>query len=154
MSTEPKIEVHLFTDGGCSGNPGPGGWAFLMRHLPSGKEVEKSGAQELTTNNQMELEAVIQGLAALQRPCVVELFTDSTYVGKGMTEWMAKWKSNGWKRKEKSQLVPVKNQDHWIRLDEQLQRHRVKYTKVKGHSGHAENDRVDELAVEAYQKYL
>ncbi len=151
----PKIEVHLFTDGGCSGNPGPGGWAFLLRHLPSGKEIEQSGSLEDTTNNQMELLAVIEGFAALQRPCVIELFTDSSYVGKGMTEWMAKWKKNGWKRKERNgELVPVKNQELWIRLDEQLQRHRVKYTKVKGHSGHPENDRVDELAVAAYQKYL
>lgn len=154
MADSLKIEVHLFTDGGCSGNPGPGGWAFLMRHLPSGTEKEGSGGQELTTNNQMELEAVIQGLSALKRPCAVELFTDSTYVGKGMTEWMPKWKSNGWQRKEKGQFVPVKNQDHWIRLDQQLQRHRVRYTWVKGHDGHAENERVDELAVEAYQKFL
>ena len=79
------IEVHLFTDGGCSGNPGPGGWGFILRHLPSGKEVEKSGAMVQTTNNQMELEAVIQGLSELKRPCGVELFTDSVYVGKGMT---------------------------------------------------------------------
>lgn len=154
MADAPKIEVHLFTDGGCSGNPGPGGWAFLMRHLPSGTEIEGSGGQELTTNNQMELEAVIQGLTSLKRPCAVELFTDSTYVGKGMTEWMAKWKSNGWQRKEKGQFVPVKNQEHWIRLDEQLQRHHVKYTWVRGHSGHAENERVDELAVAAYQEFL
>jgi len=152
--TESKIEIHLFTDGGCSGNPGPGGWAYLMRHLPSGKESEQSGGLEHTTNNQMELLAVIEGLAALKRPCCVELFTDSTYVGKGMTEWMPKWKANGWQRKEKGKNVPVKNQEFWVRLDEQLARHKVKYTRVAGHSGHAENDRVDELAVAAYQKYL
>lgn len=154
MSDSQKIEVHLFTDGGCSGNPGPGGWAFILRHLPSGKEIEESGAWEDTTNNQMELNAVIQGLASLKRPCYVELFTDSTYVGKGMTEWMLKWKSNGWQRKEKSKFVPVKNVELWQELDDQLQKHRVKYTRVAGHSGHAENDRVDELAVAAYQKYL
>ena len=152
--TESKIEIHLFTDGGCSGNPGPGGWAYLMRHLPSGKESEKSGGLPQTTNNQMELLAVIEGLSALKRPCHVELFTDSVYVGKGMTEWMQKWKANGWKRKEKGKSVPVKNQEFWMRLDEQLARHKVKYTRVAGHSGHAENDRVDELAVAAYQKYL
>ena len=152
--TEAKIEIHLFTDGGCSGNPGPGGWAYLMRHLPSGKESEQSGGLEHTTNNQMELLAVIEGLAALKRPCRVELFTDSTYVGKGMTEWMKKWKANGWQRKEKGKNVPVKNQEFWMRLDEQLARHQVKYTRVAGHSGHTENDRVDELAVAAYQKYL
>ncbi|MEM7456506.1 MAG: ribonuclease HI [Planctomycetota bacterium] len=149
-----KIEVHLFTDGGCSGNPGPGGWAFILRHLPSGKEIEQSGGKALTTNNQMELQAVVEGLATLKRPCRVELFTDSVYVGKGMTEWMHKWKKNGWKRKEKNKLVPVKNEEQWRQLDALIQRHRVKYTRVKGHSGHLENDRVDELAVEAYQKYL
>jgi len=154
MTDTPKIEINLYTDGGCSGNPGPGGWAYILRHLPSGKEIEMSGSLENTTNNQMELLAVIEGLVSLKRPCVVELFTDSTYVGKGMTEWMQKWKKNGWKRNEKGKLVPVKNQDFWIRLDEQLERHLVKYTKVKGHSGHPENDRVDELAVAAYQKYL
>lgn len=148
------IEVHLFTDGGCSGNPGPGGWAFILRHLPSSKEIEKSGSLPRTTNNQMELEAVIQGLASLKRPCRVELFTDSVYVGKGMTEWMPKWKSNGWKRRDGKKLVPVKNEDFWKRLDEQLGRHSVKYTRVAGHSGHPENDRVDELAVAAYQKYV
>ena len=92
-SAADTIEVHLFTDGGCSGNPGPGGWGFILRHLASGKEIEKSGGMALTTNNQMELEAVIQGLAMLKRPCRVELFTDSVYVGKGMTEWMPKWLS-------------------------------------------------------------
>jgi ribonuclease HI len=153
-SAADTIEVHLFTDGGCSGNPGPGGWGFILRHLASGKELEKSGGMALTTNNQMELEAVIQGLAMLQRPCRVELFTDSVYVGKGMTEWMPKWKANGWKRREGKKLVPVKNEDFWKRLDQQLARHKVKYTRVAGHSGHEENDRVDGLAVAAYQKYL
>ncbi len=152
--SESKIEIYLFTDGGCSGNPGPGGWAFILRHLPSGKEIEESGSAKHTTNNRMELEAVVQGLSTLKRPCRVELFTDSVYVGKGMTEWMLKWKKNGWKRKEKNKLVPVKNDDLWKQLDEQISRHRVKYTRVAGHSGHPENDRVDELAVAAYQKYL
>lgn len=151
---DKPIEVHLFTDGGCSGNPGPGGWAFILRHLPSDKEIEKSGGAPETTNNRMELEAVVQGLRTLKRPCHVELFTDSVYVGKGMTEWMPKWKANGWKRKEKGKLAPVKNEELWKQLDEVLQRHRVKYTRVAGHSGHRENDRVDELAVAAYQKYL
>ena len=154
MPDNKKIEVNLFTDGGCSGNPGPGGWAFIMRHLPSGKEVEKSGATKETTNNRMELEAVVQGLSRLTRPCRVELFTDSVYVGKGISEWMANWKANGWKRKEKNKLVPLKNDDLWKQLDEQITKHRVKYTRVAGHSGHPENDRVDELAVAAYQKYL
>ena len=152
--TKKEIEVHLFTDGGCSGNPGPGGWAFILRHLASGKEMESSGAAPESTNNRMELEAVVQGLSALKRPCRVELFTDSVYVGKGISEWMSNWKANGWKRKEKNKLVPVKNDDLWKQLDELLSRHQVKYTRVAGHSGHPENDRVDELAVAAYQKYL
>ncbi len=152
MPTTP--EVHLFTDGGCSGNPGPGGWAFLLRHPKTGKKLENSGGEPETTNNRMELTAVIEGLATLKRNTQVELFTDSVYVGKGMSEWMPKWKANGWKRREGKQLKPVKNEDLWRRLDEQLQKHQVKYTRVAGHSGHPENDRVDELAVAAYQKYL
>jgi len=148
------VEVQLFTDGGCSGNPGPGGWAFLLRHPKTEKQLENSGGERETTNNRMELMAVIEGLATLKRPTRVELFTDSVYVGKGMTEWMPKWKQNGWKRKEGGKLKPVKNEDLWRRLDEQVARHQVKYTRVAGHSGHPENDRVDELAVAAYQRFL
>jgi ribonuclease HI len=147
-------QVHLFTDGGCSGNPGPGGWAYLLKHPATGKELEGSGGQPKTTNNQMELQAVIEGLAVLKRPTRVELFTDSVYVGKGMTEWMSKWKANGWQRKEGKRLVPVKNETHWRQLDQLLTTHQVTYTRVAGHSGHPENDRADELAVAAYQRYL
>lgn len=154
MTETHPIEVELYTDGACSGNPGPGGWALILRHLPTGKESEAAGGVEETTNNRMELQAVVEGLSRLQRPVRVELFTDSVYVGKGMTEWMPKWKRNGWKRKEKSKLVPVKNLELWQQLDALLQKHSVKYTRVAGHSGHPENDRCDELAVEAYQKYL
>ena len=148
------MDVHLYTDGGCSGNPGPGGWAFLMRHPASGKELESSGGVRETTNNRMELTAVVEGLAVLKRPSEVELFTDSVYVGKGMSEWMPKWKANGWRRKEKGKWAEVKNVDLWQKLDALLADHTVKYTRVAGHSGHKENDRVDELAVAAYQKYL
>jgi ribonuclease HI len=147
-------EVHLFTDGGCSGNPGPGGWAYLLRHPATGKQIEQSGGERETTNNRMELTAVIEGLAALKKPSCVQLFTDSVYVGKGMSEWMPKWKANGWRRKEGKRLVPVKNEDLWRRLDELLQTQDVHYTRVAGHSGHPENDRVDELAVAAYQQFL
>jgi ribonuclease HI len=147
-------EVHLFTDGGCSGNPGPGGWAYLLRHPATGKQLEDSGGEPVTTNNRMELQAVIEGLTALKRPTRVELFTDSVYVGKGMTEWMPKWKANGWQRREGKRLVPIKNEEFWRRLDHLLATHQVKYTRVVGHSGHPENDRVDELAVAAYQRYL
>lgn len=150
----PSIEINLFTDGGCSGNPGPGGWAFILQHLPSGKQTEMFGADPETTNNRMELEAVVQGLSQLKRACHVELFTDSVYVGKGISEWMAGWKRNGWRRKEGSKWAELKNADLWKKLDELISRHTVKYTRVAGHSGHPENDRCDELAVAAYQKYL
>jgi len=95
-----EFEVNLFTDGACSGNPGPGGWAYILRHVPSGKESECSGGNAESTNNRMELQAVVEGLTALKRPCRVEIFTDSVYVGKGMTEWMIRWKANGWMRQE------------------------------------------------------
>lgn len=147
-------QVQLFTDGGCSGNPGPGGWAFILRDVATVKELERFGAEREATNNRMELTAVVRGLEALKRPCDVELFTDSVYVGKGLTEWLAKWKSNGWRRREGSQWKPIKNEDLWRELDELALRHRIKYTRVAGHSGHPENDRCDELAVAAYQKYL
>jgi ribonuclease HI len=147
-------DVHLYTDGGCSGNPGPGGWAYLLRHPTTGKEKEGSGGEPETTNNRMELTAVVEGLAALTRPSRVELFTDSVYVGKGMSEWMPKWKANGWRRREGKKWAEVKNEDLWRQLDALIAEHEVKYTRVAGHSGHAENDRVDELAVAAYQQYL
>jgi ribonuclease HI len=147
-------EVQLFTDGACSGNPGPGGWAFVLRHLASGKDVERSGAEQDSTNNRMELMAVIQGLALLKWPCHVELLTDSVYVGKGLTQWIAKWKTNDWRRKDGSRWVPVKNDDLWRQLDALASQHQLTYTRVAGHSGHPENERCDELAVAAYQKYL
>lgn len=150
---ERPVEVHIFTDGACSGNPGPGGWAFVMRHVPTQTEKEASGADAHTTNNRMELTAVIKGLEALKRPCRVEVFTDSEYVRRGLTEWMAKWKSNNWQRREGKKFKPVKNVELWQALDELIQKHVVTYTHVKGHSGHPENERCDELAVEAYQKY-
>lgn len=151
--THENIKVHLFTDGACSGNPGPGGWAYILRHLPTGTEVECSGGCEESTNNRMELQAVVEGLTALKRPCQVELFTDSVYVGKGISEWMSKWKQNNWQRREKGQFVPLKNEDLWRLLDTQVTRHRIKYTRVVGHSGHTENDRCDELAVAACQEF-
>lgn len=146
------IHVHLFTDGACSGNPGPGGWAYILRHLPTGREKEASGGEPDTTNNRMELLAVIRGLEALTRPCRVELFTDSVYVGKGLEEWLSKWKQNGWRRREGSRWMPIKNEELWRRLDELMRRHPIKYTRVPGHSGHPENERCDELAVAACQR--
>ena len=148
-----KPLVYLYTDGACSGNPGPGGWAYILRHGKTKAEKEGSGGDAQTTNNRMELSAVIQGLSALKKSCNVELYTDSRYVGQGISEWMPKWKSNNWKRKEKGKLKPVKNEDIWRQLDELITVHRVQYTRVAGHSGHPENDRCDELAVAACQQY-
>lgn len=141
--------VQLYTDGACSGNPGPGGWGYILRHPATGKEKEGSGGVALTTNNQMELQAVIEGLAALNSKSRVELVTDSVYVAKGSSEWLPGWKRNGWKRKEGGKLKPLKNEELWRRLDELLGLHVVKFTVIKGHSGHAENERCDELAVAA-----
>jgi ribonuclease HI len=147
-------EVELFTDGACSGNPGPGGWAFILRHPATGKEKESSGGVAETTNNRMELLAVVRALEALRKPSHVKLMTDSVYVGKGLSEWLAKWKANGWRRREGKQWKEVKNEDLWRRLDELIARHQLTYIQVAGHSGHLENDRCDELAVAAYQRYL
>jgi ribonuclease HI len=154
-STDASLpEVELYTDGACSGNPGPGGWAFILRHPKTEKELEASGGERETTNNRMELTAVVRGLEALKRPSAVTLLTDSVYVGKGLSEWLAKWKANGWRRREGTQWKEVKNEDLWRELDALSARHKINYVRVAGHSGHPENDRCDELAVAAYQKYL
>lgn len=147
-------QVVLYTDGACSGNPGPGGWAYILKHPGSGKELVASGGEPETTNNRMELIAVVRGLEALKRPSAVELLTDSVYVGKGLSEWLAKWKANGWRRREGKSLKEVKNEDLWRKLDELIAQHSLRYTRVAGHSGHPDNDRCDELAVAAYQQYL
>jgi ribonuclease HI len=151
---DPAPEVQLFTDGACSGNPGPGGWAFILRHPTSGKESEQSGGEPETTNNRMELMAVIRGLESLKRRTSIELITDSMYVGKGLTEWLPKWKAKGWRRGDKDGTKPVKNVDLWQQLDELVSRHSLRFTHVRGHTGHADNERCDTLAVAAYQKYL
>ncbi len=154
MPTDPLPAVELYTDGGCSGNPGPGGWAFILKHPDTGKLLEQSGGEKMTTNNRMELIAVVRGLEALRRPTRVTLFTDSVYVGKGLSEWMRNWKANGWQRREGKHLAPVKNDDLWKQLDLLVAQHALTYRRVAGHSGHPENDRCDELAVAAYQQFL
>ena len=136
--------VEIFTDGACSGNPGPGGWGAILRY--GAVEKELSGAEDDTTNNRMELMAAIEALQALKEPCEVDLHTDSEYVMKGITEWIHGWKQNGWKTAAKK---PVKNADLWQRLDDAMQRHVVRWHWVKGHAGHAENERADKLAREA-----
>ena len=145
--------VQLFTDGACSGNPGPGGWAFILRHPASGSEKEASGGAANTTNNQMELQAVISGLQSLKRASRVEVVTDSTYVAKGCSEWMPNWKRNGWRRRDGKRLKPIKNEELWRTLDELLARHQVEFQIVKGHAGHPENERCDELAVRAAEEF-
>jgi len=143
--------VRLFTDGACSGNPGPGGWAYILLHPASGQVRESSGAEPETTNNRMELMGVIEGLATLKKPCRVELVTDSQYVAKGISQWMPNWKRQGWMRKEGGRLKPVINLDLWQRIDSLVATHRVAVTHVLGHQGHPENEACDRMAVAAYK---
>jgi ribonuclease HI len=145
VSTPPssKPEVELFTDGACSGNPGPGGWAAILRM--GERERELSGGDPATTNNKMELMGAISGLEALKRPCMVKLYTDSKYVLEGATRWIHGWKKNGWRTADKK---PVKNVDLWQRLDAALKPHEVRWHWIKGHAGHDENERADQLARE------
>jgi ribonuclease HI len=152
LHADSAPQVILFTDGACKGNPGPGGWAYILRHPATGVEKEASGGTRQTTNNQMELQAVIEGLRALKRRSTVEVVTDSVYVAKGAGEWLPGWKANGWRRREKNRWVPVKNVEFWQALDALLARHEVRFTTIAGHSGHAENERCDELAVAAALK--
>ena len=140
-TNDSNAKVKIFTDGACSGNPGPGGWGAILRW--NGTEKELKGGEPETTNNRMELMAAIQALETLKRDVQADLYTDSTYVQKGITEWIHSWKNRGWKTAAKK---PVKNEDLWRRLDEAVARHDVKWHWVKGHAGHAENERADELA--------
>lgn len=135
------MTVEIFTDGACKGNPGPGGWGALLRFGEEEREI--FGGEPDTTNNRMELTAVIEALAALKRRCEVTIHTDSQYVQKGITEWIHNWKVRGWKTTGKD---PVKNADLWRRLDALASKHRIRWKWVRGHSGHAENERADVLA--------
>lgn len=133
--------MEIFADGACKGNPGPGGWGVILR--AGGHEKEMFGGEQATTNNRMELTAVIRGLEALKRPCRVELYTDSQYVVKGMTEWLQGWKQKNWRNSAKE---PVKNVDLWQQLEQVAAPHQIAWNWVKGHAGHPENERADELA--------
>jgi len=136
--------VTIYTDGACSGNPGPGGWGAVLLSGEHRKEIRGGEAQ--TTNNRMELTAAIEALRALKSPSQVDLYTDSTYVKKGITEWIQNWKKNGWKRRSGRKLLPVKNADLWRELDSLVAKHDVSFHWVEGHAGNKENERCDELA--------
>jgi len=144
-----KSHVTIYTDGACQGNPGPGGWAAILVHKTTEKEL--SGAVAETTNNRMELQGVIEGLKALKRHCDVEVYSDSQYVVRGVNEWLKGWQRNNWRRADKK---PVENQDLWQDLAEQLTRHDVTLHWVRGHNGHPMNERADLLAVAAVDKLV
>ena len=142
--------VTLYTDGACSGNPGPGGWCAILR--AGAHEKTLSGSEAATTNNRMELTAVIEGLRALKRPCAVEVVSDSKYVCDAVNQrWLENWKRKNWKKSDKT---PVLNPELWQALDALLQTHAVRFTWIRGHAGHPENERCDAIAVREYQKYL
>ncbi len=147
MTAKSNQIVEIFTDGACSGNPGPGGWGAILRF--GAVEKELNGSEEHTTNNRMELMAAIRAIEAVKRPCEIHLHTDSEYLRQGITTWIHSWKKRGWKTADKK---PVKNVDLWQRLEAAIETHDVKWHWVKGHSGHVENERADELARLAIQQ--
>lgn len=140
-------EIEIYTDGACKGNPGPGGWGALL--ISGTHRRELCGGEAHTTNNRMELTAAIEALAALKRPCHVQLYTDSQYVRLGITEWLPQWKKRGWKTADRK---PVKNTDLWVALENEIARHQVHWHWVKGHAGHPGNERADELANEGIER--
>jgi len=148
MTAAPKKEVTIYTDGACSGNPGPGGWGAILRF--GAHEKELNGGEFETTNNKMELTAAIEALNALKEPCLVNLHTDSQYVKGGITGWIEGWKRNGWKTSAKK---PVKNEELWRALEQARDRHDVSWHWVKGHAGHPDNERADELARQGMEPY-
>ncbi len=148
MSSKEKPHVIIYTDGACSGNPGPGGWAALLRYGKHEKLL--TGAASRTTNNRMELRAALAALRALNRPCRIDFYTDSQYLRRGITEWLPRWVRNGWRTASKK---PVKNRDLWQALWEEIQRHEIHWHWVQGHAGHAENERVDQAARQAMKEH-
>ena len=147
MAARPKVVIH--TDGACSGNPGPGGWGAILEAGAHRKELK--GGEALSTNNRMELTAAIEALEALKAPSDVELYTDSNYLRDGITKWIRKWKTNGWRTADKK---PVRNAELWQRLETACERHDVSWHWVRGHAGHDENERADELAREGMAPFL
>ena len=148
MSSKEKPHVIIYTDGACSGNPGPGGWAALLRYGKHEKLL--AGAASRTTNNRMELRAALAALRALNRPCRIDFYTDSQYLRRGITEWLPRWVRNGWRTASKK---PVKNRDLWQALWEEIQHHEIHWHWVRGHAGHAENERVDRAARQAMKEH-
>jgi ribonuclease HI len=142
MEKEPRVRI--YTDGACSGNPGPGGWAALLKY--QGHEKELSGSARSTTNNRMEITAAVMAFRALKEPCRVDIYTDSEYLKKGITEWIHTWKKLGWRRGSAGKTRPLANADLWKELDDVISRHQVSWHWVRGHAGHPENERVDQLA--------
>jgi ribonuclease HI len=147
MASTPKVVIH--TDGACSGNPGPGGWGAILESGSHRKEIK--GGETLTTNNRMELTAAIEALEALKQPSHIELYTDSNYLRGGITQWIKKWKVNGWRTSDRK---PVANEELWKRLELATERHKVHWHWVKGHTGHNDNERADELAREGMAPFL
>ena len=145
-----KPQVTIYTDGACSGNPGPGGWGALL--LFGRHEKELSGSESATTNNRMEITAAVMAFRALREPCRVEIYTDSEYLKKGITEWIHNWKKLGWRRGSPGKTKPLANADLWKELDQAISDHQVTWKWVRGHAGHPENERVDRLAVKAMKK--
>ena len=148
MAKKPKVMI--YTDGACSGNPGPGGWGAILRF--GSKEKELSGSEKSTTNNRMELTAAVMAFRALKESCQVEIFTDSEYLKRGITEWIDNWKKLGWRRGSPGKTKPLANADLWQKLDEVVRTHQVQWHWVRGHAGHPENERADKLATSAMKK--
>lgn len=149
-ANDQQPDVLLFTDGACSGNPGPGGWAYITRDTKTGIELEASGGERATTNNRMELTAAIRGLQSIEKPSRIRLISDSQYVTKGLSEWMDGWKKKGWRRGKD----PLANVEMWQELDRLRQKHTITVEWVRGHNEHPENERCDKLAVAAYARFL
>ena len=145
-----RPEVVIYTDGACSGNPGPGGWGALLKFGKHEKEL--SGSEKRTTNNRMEITAAVMAFRALKEPCQVDIYTDSEYLKKGITEWIENWKELGWRRGSPGKTKPLANADLWKELDQAILDHKVNWHWVRGHSGNPENERVDRLAVRAMKK--
>ncbi len=145
-----RPKVVIYTDGACSGNPGPGGWGALLKF--KGREKEISGSEKRTTNNRMEITAAVRAFRALKEPCQVDIYTDSEYLKKGITEWIDNWKKLGWRRGSPGKTKPLANADLWKELDQAILDHEVSWHWVRGHAGNRENERVDRLAVQAMKK--